>query len=282
METGLIYLVIGGAGSLGRRLAQELIKPEYNVMAIRVLDNNENGLAQMKVRFGESDGKVRYFLGDVRDRERLIRAAENVDVMINCAAQKHVDLGEYNPFFSIQVNVLGTQNCIDAALENNVEKFIQISSDKAVQSISTYGRCKALSESLTLDANICKGDKRTKLSVIRPPNYIDSDGSVFEIWHYQKANGLPLTLTSPQMTRYVMGFDEIVKFVIKCINMMKGGEIFIPSSGVEEVKIIDLAKKLSENIKIVGLRKGEKLHELLMDPSEEERAEMIDGIWVVR
>jgi len=272
-------LVTGGAGSLGRRLTEELLKPEYSVKAIRILDNNENGLAHMRVRL--QDKRLRYFLGDIGDKDRMVRAMENTDIVIHCAAQKHVDLAEINPFFSLKTNVLGTQICIDAALENNVDKFVFCSSDKAVQAISTYGRCKALSESLTLDVVNYKGDRRTKCAIIRPPNYTRSDGSMFELWDYQKAHGLPITVTDEKMYRYFMSFDQIIAFVLKCVDMMKGGEIFVPE-GAERIRILDLALKVSDNIRFIGIRKGEKLEEILIDPSERDHAELVDNIWVIQ
>lgn len=272
------YLVTGGVGSLGRRLVAELLKPKYNANPIRVLDHNENGLAQMQIRLGDS--RIRYFLGDIRDKERVIRAMENVDVAILCAALKHVQICEYNPFESIQSNVIGTQNCIDAALKANIRKLLFVSSDKAVHAVNTYGRCKALSESLTLDANNYKGDRRTKFSVCRPPNYINSDGSVFEIWNYQKAKGLPLTVTHTAMERFFMPFSDIIAFTLKCVRLMEGGEIFVPI-GAEKKRIIDLAREISSNIKIVGKRKGERLVEHLFTEEEMLRAEKRNGIWVI-
>lgn len=280
----MIYMVTGGVGSLGRRLVEELLKSEYNATAIRILDNNENGMAHLHTRL--KDARLRWFLGDIRDRERVFRAMENVDVCIHCAAQKHVDLSEFNPFESVKTNVLGTQNCIEAALEANIDKFLFISSDKAVQACSTYGRCKALAESLTLDANNYKGDRRTKLSVCRPPNYIKSDGSVFEIWDYQKAHGLPLTVTHPAMVRYFMSFEEMMSFLMKVLKMMKGGEIFIPSNA-KKLNILQLAQSYAveidkvHGIEITGMRLGERLEEVLIDPSEEARAEIIEDVWVI-
>ena len=158
-------LITGGAGSLGRRLTAELLKPEYSIATLRLLDNNENGMARL--RWELKDERLRWLIGDIREKERLIRAMENIDIVIHTAALKHVEFNEMNPFEAIQTNVVGSQNCIDAALENNVDKYMYISSDKSVQAGSTYGRCKALSESLTLDANNYKGDKQTKLKIGR-------------------------------------------------------------------------------------------------------------------
>jgi FlaA1/EpsC-like NDP-sugar epimerase len=270
-------LVTGGAGSLGRRLTKYLLN---RVKTIRVFDNNENGLARLRL-FLNNPTNVRLLQGDVRDKDRLIRAMENVDICYHLAALKHVDLCESSPFESLLTNVVGTQNCIDAALAADVDRFIFVSSDKAVNAINTYGRCKALAESLTLDANNYKGDRRCKLSIIRPPNYLNSDGSVTKIWRYQQKHGLPLSVTNPDMCRFFMSFSEMLPFIVKCTEMMKGGEIFVPSNP-QKVRIGDLARKFSDNVKIVGVRKGERMEELLIDPTELERAEKINDILVIR
>lgn len=277
-----VFLVTGGAGSLGRRLAETLISPFYEVAKVRVLDINENGLAMMRRQIPDPEKKLRFLLGNISDKERVRRAMDQVDVVIACAAQKHIELSEFNPFYCTLINVIGTQNCIEAALDANIERFLYISSDKAVQAISTYGRCKALAESLTIDANNYKGDnKRTVFSVARPPNFTNSDGSVFEVWKYQKEHNLPLTITNENMLRYFMRFEDVISFVINCVVFMKGKEIFIPLK-VEKKRIVDLAREISENIKVTGMRPGEKLEELLIDPSEQERAEEVDGMLVIK
>jgi len=274
-----VYLITGGVGSLGRRLIEELLKPQYGTTRVAVFDNHENGMASLRVKL--QDKRIRWFLGDIRDKDRLFRAMENVDVCIHCAALKHADLSEYNPFEFIKTDVFGTQNCIEAALATNIDKFLFISSDKAVRPICTYGKCKSLAESLTLDANSYKGDRRTKFSVCRPPNYIKSDGSVFDIWDWQKASGLPLTVTDERMVRYFMSFDKIIDFIVNALKIMEGGEIFVPTNA-EKIRIIDLAKAIGNNIQIVGTRKGEKLEEILIDENELQRAKVVENIWVVK
>lgn len=282
----MIYLVTGGAGSLGRRLTEFFLN-ENKSNIIRVFDHSENGLAHMQTRIADPDRRIRYFLGDVRDKDRLRRAMENVEVCVHCAAQKHVDIGEYNPFESVMTNVYGTQNCIDSALEADIAKFLSISSDKACHAISTYGRCKALAESLTIDANNYKGSHRTVFSVARPPNYIESDGSVFEIWRYQKEKDLPLTVTDNRMERYFMSFTEILTFIKKCLDLMRGGEIFVPTNA-KKLKIIDLAKGYAMDrervgkIKIIGMRPGERLIEYLLTDEELAVAEEVDGLWIIK
>jgi len=273
----LKYLLTGGAGSLGRRLAKHLLTFDETEI-VRVLDINENGLARLRQKI--NDPRIRWLLGDIKDEHRMERAMENIDVCFHLSAQKHVDLAETNPEYCLQTNVLGTQSCINAALKCEIEKFIFTSSDKAVGAVSTYGRCKALGESLVLDANRYKGDRRTAFSVARPPNYINSDGSIFDLWRYQKKHGLPITVTSTAMKRYFMSFPEILDFLMKCLNMMNGGETFVPANA-KEMSIIDLARQFSENIKIIGIRKGERLRELLMDSEEEKRAVRVGDIWVI-
>lgn len=275
-----VFMIIGGAGSLGRRLVEELVDPKSSTKIIRVFDNNENSVARMRVQYPFP--QIRWFIGDIRDKERLKLAMNDVTTVIVCAALKHVDLCEYSPFEAIKTNVVGLQNCIEAALESDVNRFLTISSDKAVQACSTYGRCKALGESLTLDANNYKGDRKTIYSVCRPPNYFGSDMSVTDVWQYQKEHDLPLSVTSEKMERYFLDFPDIVRFVLKCVRMMKGGEIFVPS-GAQKLKIIDLARQMSDRIEITGMRKGERLTELLMDPDVElPRATLTDGVWVIR
>lgn len=275
-----VILITGGAGSLGRRLVKHLLTySSMEVKAVRVLDTNENGLARLAQQI--KDKRVRFLLGDIRNKERMKRAMENVTLCYHAAAQKHVDLAERNPFYSIDINVMGTQVCIEAALEAKVERFIMISSDKSVQACSTYGRCKALAERLTLDAEYYKGDNPTRFAVARPPNYINSDGSIFDLWRYQKKHGLPITVTSPDMHRYFMSIEEIIDFLVKCSLMMCGGEIFVPRNS-QRLRIIDLAQKFSSNIQIIGLRPGEKLEEVLIDPTELQRAETLEDMWIIR
>lgn len=277
-----VFLITGGAGSLGRRLAEYILKISTAQTVVRILDHNENGLARLKQ--SSNHERLRFFIGDVRDKNRVIRAMEGVDVCFHCAALKHVDLCEYNPFESVLTNVMGTQNCLEAALECEIDNFLFISSDKAVQAVSTYGRCKALSESLTLDAQNYKGDRKTRFAVARPPNYIDSDGSIFDLWKFQKEQGLPITVTDIRMERYFMGFDQINSFLLKCVQLMNGGEIFVPL-GAEKCKIVDLARQYSgslDNIKYIGMRPGEKLEEAIIDPSEAVRAEIMEGMYVIR
>ena len=272
-------LITGGCGSLGRRLVTEFLKPKYHIETVVVFDNNENSMANLRMKL--KDHRLRWFLGNIRDSYRIDRAMENVDIVVHCAALKHVDLGDYNPFEQIKTNVIGTQNVIDSALKNGVQKVLTISSDKAVESCSTYGFCKALGERLTVNANNYKGDKETILSVARPPNYLNSDGSVFEIWDYQKNHGLPITVTDENMYRFFMSFDDIISFIIKTLSLMEGGEVFVPAD-CERVSILELAQTYGSNIVFTGLRPGEKLEEVLFTKEEMKKAKLVDGVWVIK
>lgn len=273
------YLITGGAGSLGKLLVKELLKPQHQATFIKIFDNNENNLAWLRAEF--KDTNIRWVLGDIRDKERITRAMENADVCIHCAAQKHVDIGECNPFESVKTNVLGTWNCIEAALNANIDKFIYISSDKAVSACNTYGRCKALAESLTLDANNNKGERKTRFSICRPPNLYKSNANVTELWRWQVERNLPLTVTDEGMIRYFMDDNQIVAFIFKALEIMTGGEIFVPSNA-DKIKIIDLAKWFSTNIIITGKRPGERLEEVLIAPSEKERAILQHNMWIIK
>lgn len=278
MNTGMRWLITGGAGSLGRRLIKKILA-DYDPSAVCILDNHENSLARLKRRI--DDPRVRYFLGDIQDPRRIALAMKNVDVAILAAAYKHVDLCAYNPFASVNVNVMGTQTCIEAAVAAGVPRVLYLSSDKAVNPCSTYGYCKALAEHLVIDANQWKGDVPCALSVCRPPNYYGSDGSMLEVWKNQKAKGQPLTVTDERMERFFLSFDEIVEFIFSSLNLMKGGEIFVPLTA-RNTKIIDLAKQLSTSIVFTGLRKGERLTETLFTEEEFQNGSMNGTILVIK
>ena len=271
-----IILVTGGAGFIGRNLVKKVL--DYNPQAVRALDINENGLQHLRRELQHP--RLRTFLGSIRDKGRLKRAIQNVDVIIHLGAYKHVDLLEVSPFEAVKTNVLGTENLIECAIDENVEKVLNVSTDKSTLYTSIYGATKFLAEKLTLEANNWKGDAQTILANARPVNVLYSDGSVYPYWQNQKTEGKPLSITHPDMERFFLTVDETVKFLLKCIELMKGGETFVPS-GARKIKIIDLAKQMSDKIEIVGIRKGERLTELLFDPSEIERAQLVDGIWVI-
>jgi len=267
-------LVTGGAGSIGSEIVRKIL--EFDPKAVRVLDNNETGLFELEQELQSE--KIRIFIGDVRDKERLKRAVEGVDIVFHAAALKHVPLCEYNPFEAVKTNVTGTQNLIEAAMDENVEKFITISTDKAVNPINVMGATKLLAERLTISANFYKGKRRTAFSCVRFGNVLYSRGSVLPLFEEQIKKGF-ITLTDPEMTRFIMKMSQAVELILKATKMANGGEIFILK--MPAVKIKDLAEAIIEElapkyrykpeeieIKIIGRRAGEKLYEELMTEDE--------------
>jgi FlaA1/EpsC-like NDP-sugar epimerase len=276
---GKTILVTGGVGSIGSEIVKKVL--EYNPEVVRVLDNNETGLFDLEQDLQSE--KIRPFIGDVNDIGRLKRAIENVDIVFHAAALKHVPLCEFNPFEAVKTNVLGTQNLIDVALEEEVEKIIIISTDKAVNPVNVMGATKLLAERLAVSANFYKGWKKTTFSCVRFGNVLDTRGSVIPLFRKQINNGGSVTITDPNMTRFMMSISKAVELVLKTVEFAKGGEIFIlkmPAlriGDLADVMIEELAPKYGHNpnkieIKIVGRRAGEKIYEELMTEDEAENA----------
>lgn len=271
------YLITGGAGSLGKVLTEKLLSYGSEVV---VYDWDENAVAWLK-RFGPQTGNLKLVLGDVNDSQKLDYALEGVDVVVHAAYAKHVDLCESDPLFGLKVNIEGTMNVVASALRNDVAKFVFVSSDKAVYPVSVYGKCKSLCESLVLRSSHYRNGGKTLFSVVRPPNYAGSACSVMQIWEEQKRRGEPLTVTHRDMERYFMTFEDMVEFIFACILDMEGGEIFVPVK-VEKKRIMDLAHSLSSDIKVIGVREGERLNAHLMTQEEEKKAERADLYWVIK
>ncbi len=283
---GKVILVTGGAGSIGSEIVRQLIKLEPK--AIRVMDTDETGLFDLEQAIGSTERRVSFLIGDVRDKNRVIRAMENVDVVFHAAALKHVHLCEYNPFEAVKTNVLGTQNVIDACLNNNVKKMIFISTDKAVNPNNVMGASKLLCERLTIAANGYKGPRDAIFSCVRFGNVLASRGSVVPLFKEQIRHGGPVTVTDPEMTRFIMSIPNAVSLILRSTSLAKGGEIFILK--MESAKVGDLAKAIIKEfapkfnkkpddikIKIIGKRLGEKMDEELVTEMERTRAEIIDG-----
>jgi len=280
--------VTGGTGSIGRRIVSKLL--QHAVRVVRVLSNDENSLFRMQMEL--NDDRLRYFLGDVRDERRMRLAAREADVILHAAALKHVPIGEYNPFEVVQTNVIGTQNMISAALEENVERFLLISSDKAVNPTSTMGASKLLCEKLVVDASAYAGGRKTRFACIRFGNVLDSRGNVAEIFESQIERGGPVTVTDPHMTRFAFLSADAVSSVMKALTGMMGGEIFVPE--MQALNVSDLAEVMIEKfslthglepskiaIQVTKSRPGEKIHEELMTTEEGERAVECDGMYVI-
>src|SRR5581483_9584287 len=249
-------LITGGCGSFGQKFAEVILR-DHNPKSVRVYDNRELALVEMERKL--KDERLRFFIGDVRDAKRLSRAMHGVDVVVHAAALKHVPVCEYNPIEAIKTNIDGAVNVIDAGINNHVEKVINISTDKAVQPVNLYGATKMVAEKLFIQGNNYSGDRKVLFSCSRYGNVVGSSGSVIPLFREQKETG-ELTVTHQDMTRFWITLEDGVKFVIRCIDQMKGGEIFVPK--IPSMKIMDLAHAIAPDVpkKIVGMRSGEKLH----------------------
>jgi len=280
-------LVTGGCGSIGSLIVRALLK--YDVKRVRSLDINETG--QFNLQEETKSPKLRLLMGDIRDKRRLEWAIKGVDIVFHAAALKHVPLCEYNPFEAVSTNVYGTQNLIEVARDEEVERFIAISTDKAVNPINTMGATKLLSEKLVMNASL--GDVKTIFSCVRFGNVLNSQGSVIPIFVREISQGGPVTVTSKEMTRFFMSGQEAVNTIFKAVKLMRGREIFIPR--MKSLRILDLAEVMIEElapkygykpseirIKIIGVRPGEKLHESLMTEEEAKHVEKLDGMFVLR
>lgn len=253
-------LVTGGTGSFGQKFVEMVFK-KCRPKKIIIFSRDEYKQSIMKKRFHNS--RLRYFIGDIRDPERLNRAFHGVDIVVHAAALKQVPALEYNPFEAVKTNVIGAENIINAAIDNRVKLVLALSSDKAVNPINLYGASKLCADKLFVAGNSYSGDIRTKFSVVRYGNVFNSRGSVVPLFKEQKAKGV-ITITDPRMTRFWITLEHGVDFVLKCIKIMRGGEIFIPK--IPSMKILDLAGVIAPGCKhrIVGIRPGEKLHETLV------------------
>ena len=281
-------LVTGGVGSIGSHLVREIFKyePEY----IRVFDNNESGLFDLEQELNSA--KVRPLIGDIRDKERLTMAMENVEIVFHAAALKHVPLCEFNPFDAVKTNVVGTQNVLDAALEQGVHKVITISTDKAVNPSNVMGATKLLAERLTISANSYRGQKRTVFSCVRFGNVLNSRGSVVPLFIKQIQKGGPITVTHPDMRRFFMDMHSATNLILTAGMLSCGNEIFILKMPV--IRIVDLAEVLRVKyaqrygfnpedipITVVGVRSGEKIDEVLMTIDETTCAYENDQMYLV-
>jgi len=273
-----VILVTGGTGSFGQKFT-EIVLREHNTKAIRIFSRGELLQEEMRRRF-EDDQRLRFFIGDVRDRERIHRAMNGVDIVVHAAALKQVPACEYNPIEAIRTNIDGAINVIDAAIDNGIEKVIAISTDKAVYPVNLYGATKLVAEKLFVQANAYTGFGKTRFSCVRYGNVVGSRGSVIPLFLEQRKTG-ETTITDERMTRFWITSEQGVRFVIKCIEIMSGGEIFIPK--IPSVRITDLADVIAPGAqrKVIGIRPGEKLHEALMPGEEARHAREFDDYFVV-
>ena len=259
-------LITGGTGSFGKKFTELLLK-RYKPKKIIIYSRDEFKQFEMSKIF--NDKCMRYFIGDVRDKERLKRAFEDVDYVVHAAALKQVPAAEYNPMEAIKTNVLGANNIIDAALDSGVERVIALSTDKAVNPINLYGATKLAADKLFIAANKMKGKRDIKFSVVRYGNVMASRGSVIPFFmKLTKEGAKELPITHLEMTRFWITLEEAAEFVMNSFKTMKGGEIFVPK--IPSMRIVDLAKAINPDakFKIIGIRPGEKLHETLISIDE--------------
>ncbi len=276
---GKTILLTGGTGSFGNKFV-ELVLKEFNPKSIRIYSRGELKQIEMATKFENPDDKLRYFIGDVRDKKRLYRAMNGVDIVIHAAALKHVPICEYNPIEAVKTNIDGAKNIVDCAIDNDVEKVIAISTDKAVQPVNLYGATKLVAEKLITQANSYVGSRRTRFSCVRYGNVVGSSGSVIPLFKKQMKQN-EVTITDERMTRFWITLEQGVRLVFNSLNIMKGGEIFIPK--IPSMRIVDLVDALSPNIKrkIIGIRPGEKIHEVLITVDEARHAREFDSYYIV-
>jgi len=273
-------LITGGTGSFGKQYTKTLLQ-RYKPRRVVIYSRDELKQYEMAQQF--TSPEMRYFIGDVRDRPRLVQAMNDIDVVIHAAALKHVPAAEYNPMECIKTNIHGAENVISAALENGVDKVIALSTDKAANPINLYGATKLASDKLFVAANNITGGERTRFAVVRYGNVVGSRGSVVPFFSKLLAEGaVELPITDERMTRFWITLQEGVDFVLKNFERMWGGEIFVPK--IPSVRIVDLAEAMSPGInkKIIGIRPGEKLHEI-MCPADDSRLTLeFDDHYVIK
>lgn len=271
-------LITGGAGFFGKKFV-EVVLTNYNPKSVRVYDNREFAGVEMEREI--KDDRFRFLFGDVRDKDRLARAMNEVNIVVHAAALKHVPVCEYNPLEAIKTNILGAVNVIDAAIDNKVEKIMAISTDKAVYPANLYGATKMVAEKLFVQGNSYSGASKAMFSCVRYGNVVASSGSVVPLFKKQQEEKGEITITNENMTRFWITLEQGVNFVIDSIALMKGGEIFVPK--IPSMKIIELADAVAPeaNKKIIGTRPGEKLHEVLITMEEAKHTKECKDYYII-
>ena len=273
-----VILVTGGTGSFGQEFT-EIILREHDPKAIRIFSRGELLQQDMRQRFND-DERLRFFIGDVRDRERVYRAINGVDIVLHAAALKQVPTCEYNPIEAVRTNIDGAVNVIDAAIDNGVEKTIAISTDKAVHPVNLYGATKLVMERLFAQANVYTGAREGRFSCVRYGNVVGSRGSVIPLFLEQGENG-KITITDERMTRFWITLEQGVRFVIDCIDRMHGGEVFVPK--IPSMKVTELADVIAPGAEreVIGIRAGEKVDEILVTEEEARHTQEFDNYFVI-
>ncbi|HME54280.1 MAG TPA: SDR family NAD(P)-dependent oxidoreductase [Candidatus Lokiarchaeia archaeon] len=277
-----VVLITGGTGFLGRALTAEILK--YNPHSIRLLSRDEVKHHNVQELFNNNT-KIRNLIGDVRDYERLKKAVSDVDIVIHAAALKRLDILEYNVEESIKTNIIGTLNVVNACLEKNVEKAIMVSTDKACSPVNTYGACKFVSEKIFTESNYSKGNKRVMFSCVRYGNVLESTGSVIPFFESKIKNNEKIPLTDERMTRFIITPHQAVELIFNALTYCVGGEIFVPQLPafriVDLIDILDEKYGIKNEVEIIGIRPGEKIHELMINEAEIPLAFRFNNMYVI-
>ncbi len=273
-------LITGGTGSFGKKCTEIILK-NFKPEKLIIFSRDELKQLEMSQIFSDKDYPcIRYFIGDVRDKERLHRAFDGVDYVIHTAALKQVPTAEYNPFETIKTNILGAENIINIAIDKEVKKVIALSTDKAASPINLYGATKLCSDKLFIAGNVYSGWHATRFSVVRYGNVVGSRGSVIPFFKKIRETGT-LPITDPRMTRFWITIEQSVQFVLKCLELMQGGELFVPK--IPSMNIMDLARAIAPKCehKIIGIRPGEKLHEVMITKDDSRHTLEFEDYYIV-
>lgn len=275
---GKSVLVTGATGSFGKRFVRTVLD-RHNPKRLVIFSRDE--LKQFEMQQVFRDARLRWVLGDVRDKERLYHALDGIDVVVHAAAMKQVPASEHNPMEAIRTNVMGAGNVISACIDQGVERVIALSTDKAANPANLYGATKLCSDKLFVAANVLAEPQRTRFSVVRYGNVIGSRGSVIPFFMQRRASGV-LPITDPRMTRFWITLGEGVQFVVGCLERMRGGEVFVPK--IPSMTIMDVAKAVAPECRteIIGIRPGEKLHEIMITPDDAWNTAEFDDRYVIQ
>ena len=276
--TGKTILVTGATGSFGTRFTETVLR-EHDPHSIRLFSRDELKQSELQRRFAD-ETRLRYLLGDVRDLPRLTRATRGVDVIVHAAALKQVPAAEYNPFEAVQTNVVGAENVVAAAIENDVPVTVALSTDKAVNPVNLYGATKLCAEKIVAQGNAYSADSTARFASVRYGNVVGSRGSVVPLFKAQAETGV-VTITDERMTRFWITLDQAVAFVIDSLGTMGGGEVYVPK--IPSMRVTDIAEAIAPEAerRIIGIRPGEKLHELLVTEDESRHTYELDDRYVI-
>jgi UDP-N-acetylglucosamine 4,6-dehydratase/5-epimerase len=277
--TSQTILITGGTGSFGKKFVEVALR---DLLPKKLIIFSRDELKQHEMRsVGFDQPNLRYFIGDVRDRERLTRAMHGVDIVVHAAALKQVPACEYNPMEAVKTNIMGTSNVVEAALDAGVKKVLALSTDKAVNPVNLYGATKLAAEKLAVQSNAYAAGSATRYACVRYGNVVGSRGSVVPVFLTQREHG-KVTITDDRMTRFWLSLEQGVHFVIECIEEMRGGEVFVPK--IPSMKVVDLARAIAPQaeVAVIGIRPGEKLHEVLISEDEARNTVERENMYIVK